>query len=87
MGLRGLREDCRMDEDKSAYSSFVDAAVRIFPAYFHHRRQKRTLRVMLRDKSFPKGFRSTDQLMNGIGGDRQSTERSLVFPQALACIA
>jgi hypothetical protein len=41
-------------------------------------RQKNRLRAMLNDKRFPKGFRSTQQLMNGIGADRPTTERLLL---------
>ena len=40
--------------------------------------QKRRLRRMLSDKRFPKGFRSTGQLMNGIGADKAATERLLL---------
>ena len=44
----------------------------------HARRQKRRLNSMLSDKRFPKGFRSTTQLANGIGADRTTTERLLL---------
>ena len=44
----------------------------------YHWRQKRRLRVMLMDARFPKGFRSTDQLMNAIAADRMHTERLLL---------
>lgn len=47
-------------------------------AFWYGRRQKKRLRAMLNDRRFPKGFRSTDQLMTGIGEDRKTTERLLL---------
>ncbi|TWI41069.1 hypothetical protein IQ26_01005 [Mesorhizobium tianshanense] len=44
----------------------------------HERRQKSRLTTMLRDKRFPKGFRSTAQLSSGISADRETTERLLL---------
>jgi len=45
---------------------------------WHERRQKSRLRSILADKRFPKGFRSTKQLSEGIGADRETTERLLL---------
>ncbi|WP_119299809.1 forkhead box protein [Dongia deserti] len=41
------------------------------------RHLKQRLRKMLRDPKFPKGFRSTGQLMHGIASDKQKTVRLL----------
>jgi hypothetical protein len=60
----------------------ISAVLRVFPrewrAIHHGRRQKKRLRIMLMDQRFPKGFRRTEQLMSGIGEDRQTTERLLL---------
>jgi hypothetical protein len=40
-------------------------------------RLKGRLRAMLADEKFPKGFRSTRQLQDGIGVDRETTIRLL----------
>jgi hypothetical protein len=48
----------------------------------HEWRQKRRLRVMLKDRRFLKGFRSTEQLMKGIAADRATTERLLLAIEA-----
>lgn len=45
---------------------------------WHERKQKKRLRAMLKDTRFPKGFRSTEQLLSGIGADRQTAERLLL---------
>jgi len=50
--------------------------------WWHEARQKGRLREMLQDKEFPKGFRGTAQLMNGIGADRPTTERLLLAIKA-----
>lgn len=44
----------------------------------HEIRQKSRLKKMLRDKRFPKGFRSTAQLASGIAADRETAERLLL---------
>jgi len=41
-------------------------------------RYKRRLVKMLRDQRFPKGFRSTSQLCDGIGCDPETTRRLLI---------
>ena len=45
---------------------------------WHERKQKSRLNTMLKDKRFPKGFRSTAQLSSGIGADRETAERLLI---------
>jgi len=62
-------------ETVSAFLSFLSTEAR---AIRHQSRQKKRLRMMLADQRFPKGFRSTEQLMAGIGGDRETTERVLL---------
>ena len=51
-------------------------------AAIHEWGQKSRLRVMLNDKRFLKGFRSTEQLMKGIAADRATTERLLIAMEA-----
>jgi hypothetical protein len=41
-------------------------------------RWKRRLRAMLADKKFPGGYRSTQQLQDGIGADAETTMRLLL---------
>ena len=41
-------------------------------------RWKGRLRAMLKDKRFPKGYRSTTQLRDGIGADQDTTVRLLL---------
>ena len=59
-------------------SAVLSVVPREWRTIHHERRQKKRLSIMLRDKRFPKGFRSTKQLMDGIGEDRQATERLLL---------
>ena len=56
----------------------VTAVLKFFTNLFHAWHQRRRLKSMLSDKRFPKGFRSTKQLANGIGADWATTERLLL---------
>ncbi len=47
-------------------------------AFFKNGTRKSRLKSMLADRRFPKGFRSTQQLMSGIGADRAATEELLL---------
>jgi hypothetical protein len=64
-----------IEEATSAVLKCVPGELKTF---FHERRQKRRLRTMLNDQRFPKRFRSTKRLMEGIGEDRKTTERLLL---------
>lgn len=71
-----------MDYVQGTIGQFIDALFKHGPAgvakWWHSRRQQRKLREMLADSRFPKGFRSTKQLMDGIGADEETTKRLLL---------
>ncbi len=58
--------------------SLATAILKYIGDLVHDWRQRKRLKKMLSDKRFPKGFRSTGQLVNGIGSDRTTTERLLL---------
>ena len=70
--------------------SWVEDTITAFLKFFagegrtavHEWRQKSRLRVMLNDRRFLKGFRTTDQLLKGIAADRATTERLLLAIKA-----
>lgn len=56
----------------------IEGAVKVCTTWVHERRQRARLKTMLNDKRFQKGFRSTQQLADGIGADRTTAERLLL---------
>ncbi len=56
----------------------IEGTVKACSTWLHERRQRARLKNMLNDKRFPKGFRSTQQLADGVGADRTTAERLLL---------
>lgn len=66
------------DEISDISKGFFSAAFSQVANFFYERKLKKTLKKMLTDKQFPKGFRSSEQLIAAIGGDRELAVKILI---------
>lgn len=66
------------DSLEQVYKGFFAAIFDQIGQFFANWHRKRRLKAMLKDKRFPKGFRSTKQLRDGIGCDEETTNALLL---------